>query len=298
MATKKSSGLGKGLESLFSTNGFQDMIEVQEVEATQGYDIEEIKLDQLRPNPYQPRHKFDEQALQELADSIREHGIFQPIIVRKGVVGYDILAGERRFRASQLAGLATIPAIIKPFTEEQMMELALLENLQREDLTIIEEAQAYQMLLTKLSLTQEALAKRVGKSRSHVTNTLRLLQLPQSVQAQIESGTLTMGHTKILIGLGDDQLLQQIVELIISENLNVRETEKLVRNLQQSPIKKLPTPAQQIAPDVVHFQDRLSQLMGTKTLVKYQNGRGKIEIKFTSDDDFNRILEALGLLEG
>lgn len=298
MATKKSSGLGKGLESLFSTNGFQDMIEVQEVEVTQGYDIEEIKLDQLRPNPYQPRHKFDEQALQELADSIREHGIFQPIIVRKGVVGYDILAGERRFRASQLAGVATIPAIIKPFTEEQMMELALLENLQREDLTIIEEAQAYQMLLTKLSLTQEALAKRVGKSRSHVTNTLRLLQLPQSVQAQIESGTLTMGHTKILIGLGDDQLLQQIVELIISENLNVRETEKLVRNLQQSPIKKLPTPTQQVAPDVVHFQDRLSQLMGTKTLVKYQNGRGKIEIKFTSDDDFNRILEALGLLEG
>ncbi|MGL4624766.1 MAG: ParB/RepB/Spo0J family partition protein [Culicoidibacterales bacterium] len=298
MATKKSSGLGKGLESLFSTNGFQDMIEVQEVELTQGYDIEEIQLDQLRPNPYQPRHKFDEQALQELADSIQEHGIFQPIIVRKGVVGYDILAGERRFRASQIAGLATIPAIVKPFTEEQMMELALLENLQREDLTIIEEAQAYQMLVTNLSITQEALAKRVGKSRSHVTNTLRLLQLPKTVQNQIESGTLTMGHTKILIGLGDDQLLQQIVELIISENLNVRETEKLVRNLQQSPQKKLPQTTQQITPDIALFQDRLSQLMGTKAAVKYQNGRGKIEIKFTNDDDFNRILEALGLLEG
>ncbi len=298
MATKKSSGLGKGLESLFSTNGFQDMIEVQEVELTQGYDIEEIQLDQLRPNPYQPRHKFDEQALQELADSIQEHGIFQPIIVRKGVVGYDILAGERRFRASQIAGVATIPAIVKPFTEEQMMELALLENLQREDLTIIEEAQAYQMLVTNLSITQEALAKRVGKSRSHVTNTLRLLQLPKTVQNQIESGTLTMGHTKILIGLGDDQLLQQIVELIISENLNVRETEKLVRNLQQSPQKKLPQTTQQITPDIALFQDRLSQLMGTKAAVKYQNGRGKIEIKFTNDDDFNRILEALGLLEG
>lgn len=298
MATKKSSGLGKGLESLFSTNGFQDMIEVQELETTHGYDIEEIKLDQLRPNPYQPRHKFDDQALQELATSILEHGIFQPIIVRKGVVGYDILAGERRFRASQLAGMTTIPAIVKPFTEEQMMELALLENLQREDLTIIEEAQAYQMLLTNLGITQEVLAKRVGKSRSHVTNTLRLLQLPNSVQAQIESGTLTMGHTKILIGLGDDQLLQQIVELIISENLNVRETEKLVRNLQQSPTKKIPTASQEVTPDVVLFQERLSQLMGTKTLVKYQNGRGKIEIKFTSDNDFNRILEALGLLEG
>ena len=298
MATKKSSGLGKGLESLFSTNGFQDMIEVQEVELTQGYDIEEIQLDQLRPNPYQPRHKFDEQALHELADSIQEHGIFQPIIVRKGVVGYDILAGERRFRASQIAGVATIPAIVKPFTEEQMMELALLENLQREDLTIIEEAQAYQMLVTNLSITQEALAKRVGKSRSHVTNTLRLLQLPKTVQNQIESGTLTMGHTKILIGLGDDQLLQQIVELIISENLNVRETEKLVRNLQQSPQKKLPQTTQQITPDIALFQDRLSQLMGTKAAVKYQNGRGKIEIKFTNDDDFNRILEALGLLEG
>ena len=179
-----------------------------------------------------------------------------------------------------------------------MMELALLENLQREDLTIIEEAQAYQMLVTNLSITQEALAKRVGKSRSHVTNTLRLLQLPKTVQNQIESGTLTMGHTKILIGLGDDQLLQQIVELIISENLNVRETEKLVRNLQQSPQKKLPQTTQQITPDIALFQDRLSQLMGTKAAVKYQNGRGKIEIKFTNDHDFNRILEALGLLEG
>ncbi|MGL4972977.1 MAG: ParB/RepB/Spo0J family partition protein [Culicoidibacterales bacterium] len=296
MATKKNSGLGKGLESLFSVNGFDDMIKVDEVEEIKGYDIELINLNQLRPNPYQPRHTFDEQALQELADSIVQHGVFQPIIVRKGVIGYDILAGERRFRASQLAGLTTIPAIVKSFTEAQMMEMALLENLQREDLTIIEEAHAYQMLISSLDLTQEALAKRVGKSRSHVTNTLRLLQLPTHIQAQIELGVLTMGHTKILIGLGDEQILQQIVDLIIKENLSVRETEKLVRSLQKSPNKKSILP-NSLSPDVEIFQNRLSQLMGTKALVKYENGKGKIEIKFTSDDDFNRILEALGLLE-
>ncbi|MGL5382950.1 MAG: ParB/RepB/Spo0J family partition protein [Culicoidibacterales bacterium] len=296
MATKKNSGLGKGLESLFSVNGFDDMIKVDEVEEIKGYDIELINLNQLRPNPYQPRHTFDEQALQELADSIVQHGVFQPIIVRKGVIGYDILAGERRFRASQLAGLTTIPAIVKSFTEAQMMEMALLENLQREDLTIIEEAHAYQMLISSLGLTQEALAKRVGKSRSHVTNTLRLLQLPTHIQAQIELGVLTMGHTKILIGLGDEQILQQIVDLIIKENLSVRETEKLVRSLQKSPNKKSILP-NSLSPDVEIFQNRLSQLMGTKALVKYENGKGKIEIKFTSDDDFNRILEALGLLE-
>lgn len=296
MATKKNSGLGKGLESLFSVNGFDDMIKVDEVEEIKGYDIELINLNQLRPNPYQPRHTFDEQALQELADSIVQHGVFQPIIVRKGVIGYDILAGERRFRASQLAGLTTIPAIVKSFTEAQMMEMALLENLQREDLTIIEEAHAYQMLISSLGLTQEALAKRVGKSRSHVTNTLRLLQLPTHIQAQIELGVLTMGHTKILIGLGDEQILQQIVDLIIKENLSVRETEKLVRSLQKSPNKKSILP-NSLSPDIEIFQNRLSQLMGTKALVKYENGKGKIEIKFTSDDDFNRILEALGLLE-
>ncbi|MGL4953595.1 MAG: ParB/RepB/Spo0J family partition protein [Culicoidibacterales bacterium] len=297
MATKKTSGLGKGLESLFSVNGFDDMIQVEAVEEISGFDIELLPLNQLRPNPYQPRHTFDEQALQELADSITEHGVFQPIIVRKGVIGYDILAGERRFRASQLAGLVTIPAIVKVFTETQMMELALLENLQREDLTIIEEAHAYQMLINSLKLTQEALAKRVGKSRSHVTNTLRLLQLPVQVQTQIELGILTMGHTKILIGLGDDKLIQQIVDLIIQENLSVRETEKLVRNLQDSPSKKS-VPSVLVNPDVEVFQNKLSQLTGTKTFVKYQNGKGKIEIKFTSDEDFNRILEALGLLEG
>lgn len=296
MATKKSSGLGKGLESLFSVNGLQDVLTNDDENHTQSTDVETISLDQLRPNPYQPRHTFDRQALQELADSISLHGVIQPIIVRKGIVGYDILAGERRFRASQLAGLTTIPAIVKPFSEEQMMELALLENLQREDLTSIEEAKAYQVLLSHLQVTQEELGKRVGKSRSHVTNTLRLLQLPVNVQAEIEAGKLTMGHTKILIALGDEVLIQQIVELIISENLSVRETEKLVRNLQKNPPKKNQEQVN-LTPDILQMQERLSQLVGSKALVKYQDGKGKIEIKFTNDHDFNRILEALGLIE-
>ncbi|MGL5296896.1 MAG: ParB/RepB/Spo0J family partition protein [Culicoidibacterales bacterium] len=296
MATKKSSGLGKGLESLFSVNGLQDVLTNDDENHTQSTDVETISLDQLRPNPYQPRHTFDRQALQELADSISLHGVIQPIIVRKGIVGYDILAGERRFRASQLAGLTTIPAIVKPFSEEQMMELALLENLQREDLTSIEEAKAYQVLLSHLQVTQEELGKRVGKSRSHVTNTLRLLQLPVNVQAEIEAGKLTMGHTKILIALGDEVLIQQIVELIISENLSVRETEKLVRNLQKNPPKKNQEQVN-LTPDILQMQERLSQLVGSKALVKYQDGKGKIEIKFTNDHDFNRILEALGLID-
>ena len=198
METKKRA-LGRGLEELFNNENLNlNQIEETIYETAQSDEIVEIELDSLRVNPYQPRKVFDETALKELADSIKEHGVFQPIIVKKSIKGYEIIAGERRVRASKLAGKTTIPAIIRDFSDEQMMEIALLENLQRENLTSIEEAEAYHMMLEKLHLTQEELATKVGKSRSHITNILGLLRLPNTVQSMINSSQISMGHARIL----------------------------------------------------------------------------------------------------
>ena len=228
METRKKA-LGRGLEQLFNNENLDfENFEQKIYEEAKNEAIVDIDIEELRPNPYQPRRVFDEQALNELAESIKEHGVFQPIIVKKSIKGYEIVAGERRFRASKLAGKTTIPAIIRDFTDEQMMEIALLENLQREDLTVIEEAAAYQKILTNLNLTQEELATKVGKSRSHITNILGLLNLPESVQRMILDHELSMGHARVLSKLSDDQKIREIAEKIVKENLTVRETEKLL----------------------------------------------------------------------
>ena len=210
METKKRA-LGRGLEQLFNTENLDiDNYEQKIYESVNKEEIVELNIEELRANPYQPRRVFDEDSLNELAASIKEHGVFQPIIVKKSIKGYEIIAGERRYRASKLAGKTTIPAIIRDFTDEQMMEIALLENLQRENLSVIEEAIAYQKMLTSLKLTQEELALKVGKSRSHVTNILGLLRLPENVQRMILNHELTMGHARVLSKLEDSDKIREI----------------------------------------------------------------------------------------
>lgn len=190
-----------------------------------------VSIDQIRPNPYQPRKYFDEKALQELSSSIALHGVFTPILLRKSISGYDLVAGERRWRASQIAGLKEIPAILVDFSEEQMMEISLLENIQREDLNAIEEAKAYQNLISELHYTQDQLAKRVGKSREHISNTLRLLKLPESVQQMVMSGQLSMGHVRALLSLKDKEKIEQASQKILKEAYSVRKTEQYVKTL-------------------------------------------------------------------
>ena len=215
METKKRA-LGRGLEDLFNSENLDlESVEAKIYESATNEEIVELNLSDLRPNPYQPRKVFDEGALDELASSIREHGVFQPIIVKKSIKGYDIIAGERRYRASKMAGLDKIPAIVRDFTDEQMMEIALLENLQREDLSVIEEAIAYKSMIEHLNLTQDELSKRVGKSRSHITNILGLLRLPGEVQQMVSDGRITMGHARALSKLESNE------EIIKLANKNV-----------------------------------------------------------------------------
>ena len=234
MAEKKKK-LNKGLDAIFGGDitSLIDDIENNTPESSQ----EKIHLDEIRPNPYQPRKVFDEQALNELALSIKEHGIFQPVILKKSVQGYEIVAGERRCRAARMAHLEEVPAIIVDFSDQQMMEIALLENIQREDLNAIEEAQAYQTMMEKLKLTQNELAKRIGKSRTHITNTLRLLNLPEKIQEYVLDGSLSMGHARALITLDKERALK-IAKRVIDEKLSVRDVENIVKGFELQEARK------------------------------------------------------------
>lgn len=278
-------GLGKGINALFNT--------VDSNEET----VEEIKIKDLRPNPYQPRKTFDEDALSDLKESIQQHGVLQPIIVRKSIKGYDIVAGERRFRAARQAGLTTIPAIVREFSETLMREIALLENLQREDLSPLDEAEAYASLLDHLSVTQEELAKRLGKSRPHIANHLRLLTLPDEVQKLIADGTLSMGHGRTLLSLKNKNKLAPLVKKIVDEGLNVRQVEKLVQQLNENvprETKKKEAPKDRVLKERESF---LQNYFGTSVSIKKQKKKGKIEIEFLSNEDLERILELLSTRE-
>lgn len=235
----KRKALGRGLEQLFNDEGLNfDTIENSIIEEAKTNDqIVEIDLSELRANPYQPRKNFDEEALNELASSIKEHGVFQPIIVKKSIKGYEIIAGERRFRASKLAGMQTIPAIVKDFSDEEMMRIALLENLQRENLTSIEEAKAYKSIIESMNITQDELAKKVGKSRSHVTNILGLLKLPASVQDMVLYNKLSMGHARVLSKLDDPKTIEDLAQRVITEDLSVRKLESLVYDNEEKEVK-------------------------------------------------------------
>ncbi|HCJ31561.1 MAG TPA: chromosome partitioning protein ParB [Firmicutes bacterium] len=285
----KRKALGRGLEQLFNDEGLNfDTIENSIIEEAKTNDqIVEIDLSELRANPYQPRKNFDEEALNELASSIKEHGVFQPIIVKKSIKGYEIIAGERRFRASKLAGMQTIPAIVKDFSDEEMMQIALLENLQRENLTSIEEAKAYKSIIESMNITQDELAKKVGKSRSHVTNILGLLKLPASVQDMVLYNKLSMGHARVLSKLDNPKTIEDLAQRVITEDLSVRKLESLVYDNEEKEVKTKKSSNNEYK----YMEDFLKEKLGTN--VKINNN--KISIKFSNVQDLNRILEIMNI---
>lgn len=271
-------GLGKGLGALIRENE-------QEVNGS----VTELKITELEANQNQPRRFFDDQALQELSASIKEHGVVQPIIVRKIDDNYQIVAGERRWRAARLAGLKTVPVIIKDYTNVQVMEIALIENLQRQDLNSIEEAFAYKSLIEEHDMTQEQISERIGKSRSAIANTLRLLNLPEEIKNMVVQGKISAGHARALLTVEDKKKQIEIANKIIQLQLNVRDIEKLVAQKDEKGIKK----EEKKSLEIVELEERFKNILTTKVNIIHKKNKGKIEIEYYSNEDLERILELL-----
>lgn len=285
---KKPTGLGKGIEALFQDNNVD----------TSKEDVIDIKVNQIKPNPYQPRHRFDQKALEDLAVSIKNSGVFQPIIVRQPnpeVQAYQLLTGERRLRASKIAQQETIPAIVRNVNEEQMMEIAVMENLQREDLTTLEEAEAYNMLMTRLDLTQAQVASRLGKSRPYIANYLRILGLPTEVKDMLEDNKLSMGQARTLLSVNNKQELIKLAKKSVTDSMTVRQLEQAAAKINgKKGTKKKRVPRK--SPFVRASEGQLQEKFGTQVSISNSSrkkGKGKIEIKYASQDDLNRILEML-----
>lgn len=284
METKKKA-LGKGLEELFSNSSFTiDTLEDTIVKEERN-NATEIELSQIRPNPYQPRKVFDEEALNELADSIKVYGVVEPVILKKSVKGYEIVAGERRCKASKIAGLTTVPAIIKDFTDEEMMEIALLENIQREDLNPVDTAISISNILQVKDMTQEEFSKKFGKSRSYITNLLGLLNLPKSVQELVKNGKLSMSHARCLSKIDDEEKVINLANKIIKENLNVRDVEKMLSKKDDKKAVKEKNEKFRM------YEDAFSDTIGNKVRISNK----KIEISYNSMQDLNRIMEILNI---
>lgn len=290
---KKRSGLGRGLGALLDDSAETKQTNQIGVPSPKG--INEIAIDQIEVNPWQPRSDFDEVALEELADSIKTQGIIQPITVRAlSKTEYQLISGERRLQASKRAGLNTIPAYVREADDQQMLEMALIENIQRENLNAIEVALSYQRLITECSLKQEELGERVGKNRTTVNNYLRLLKLPPDIQIALRDGALSMGHARALISLENVDLQLDIFSQIVRNDLSVRKVEELVRNLGKT--ETTAPPVKEIDPEIKNLQAKLSSHFGSKINVKANaQNQGEIKIPFKSTEDLNRILEILDI---
>lgn len=287
---QKKKALGRGLEELFSTEVLDfNTFESNVMETATEEEIKEIPVSDIRPNPYQPRKTFNEEALRELAESIKNYGVFTPIIVKKSIKGYDLIAGERRLRASKLAGMETIPAIVKDYNDDQMREISLLENIQRENLTAIELAWAYKGIIDNLDIRQEDLAQKIGKSRSHITNTLGLLNLPEDVQRMILDGQISMGHARVLSKMEDSEEVARLADRITRENMSVHELEEISKSEEIK--KRTPITRRQTNNDYSHVESEMREILGTK--VKIDNK--KINIYFENINDLNRILEIMNI---
>ncbi|MEG0842449.1 MAG: ParB/RepB/Spo0J family partition protein, partial [Erysipelotrichaceae bacterium] len=284
MSKRDDSRLGKGLSAIFGEDISEVLDDIQQGRSEVGSGKLELSVDEIKPNPYQPRKDFDDDRINELSDSIKLHGVFTPILVKRSVIGYELITGERRLRASKLAGKETIPAIVMDFDDQQMMEIALLENIQREDLNAIEEANAYEKLIKKLDYTQEELATRIGKSREHVANMLRLLKLPESIQKYVIHKDLSMGHVRALLSLSSDEEMIEIAKKAIKEKLSVRNVEQLVKQTHQPFHKEIKKEEDAGLTNVkMILQDKL------QTQVKIDHKQ--IMIQYQDVNDLNRILE-------
>ncbi|MFC5703147.1 ParB/RepB/Spo0J family partition protein [Cohnella faecalis] len=277
--------LGKGLDALITS------LSIKEDDK-----IVEIPLSQLRANPYQPRKTFDEAAIKELAESIREHGIIQPIVVRQALRGYEIIAGERRFRASQLLGNATIPAVVRQYNDQQVMEIALIENVQREDLNAIEVAIAYQAIMNQFTLTQEELSLKVGKSRSHIANFLRLLSLPDEIKDHVSRGTLSMGHARALAGIKEDSKRRELAKQTVTNEWSVRELEEAVQQLDVKGKEKTKAKTKKRDPFLEEIEESLREKFQTTVRIKPNKDKGRIELSYFGKNDLERLLELLKAL--
>lgn len=295
MASRKS-GLGKGLDSLITNKvGTRSASEEKEQEEKEKADFM-VKITKVEPNREQPRKKFDEDALLELAESLKQYGILQPLLVQKRDDYYEIIAGERRWRAAKLAGLKEVPVIVKDLSDQEIMEISLIENIQREDLNPIEEAHAYKRLLTEFNLKQDEVAERVSKSRSAITNSMRLLKLCDKVQQMIIDEKLTMGHVRPLIGIEDPEEQYAIAQKIFDERLTVRETEKLLKKIQKEKENPKKKEDSSVSMDFLYenLEEQMKQILGTKVNIHpKKNNKGKIEIEYYSQDELNRLLELI-----
>ena len=290
MDNKNNARLGKGLSSIFGQDVSKVLDDIQNGDMeVERQEQSKIPVDEIRPNPYQPRKVFNDEALKELSSSIKQHGVFTPILVKKSIQGYDLIAGERRLRASKLAGLKDIPAIIVDFDDQEMMEIALLENIQREDLNVIEEAKAYEKLIQRLGYTQEQLAHRVGKSREHITNLLRLLKLPEDVQEYVVSKQLSMGHVRALLGLKTEANMRKVAKQAIDQGLSVRKVEQIVKDTNNK--KTIEKPKEDIY--VKAAKEKLQEFFQTSVSIS----KNAISIHYENKEDLNRVLELLNLVE-
>lgn len=294
-------GLGRGLGALIRDTPVE-AAPVAPKEAAGGSATLETGL--IRPNPFQPRKVFTREALEELVASVREHGILQPLIVRKAVNGFELIAGERRWRAAQEVGLKRVPAVVRDATDREMLEWGLIENLQRADLNVIEEAEGYQSLAETFGLTQEDISKRVGKARASVANALRLLSLPKEVKTFLSEGILSTGHAKVLLGLATGPEQCRMAERVVKEGWSVRDLEKVVEHARRVPVKKRPGKEDIPATHLVFLTDRLHQHFGTSVQIHpcrtTANGRkvkGNIQVDFYTNEDLDRILDLLGLTD-
>lgn len=289
-------GLGKGLDALIPNIAAENKNNSAANVKTEEKEPETIvKITKIEPNREQPRKNFDEEALQELADSIKQFGLLQPILVQDRNTYYEIIAGERRWRAAKLAGLKEVPVIIRNYTEQEIVEISLIENIQREDLNPIEEAQAFKRLLTEFNLKQEEVAERVSKSRTAVTNSMRLLKLCDEVQQMIIDDTISTGHARALITIEDPEQQYAIAKKIADEKLSVRDVEKLVKNLNK-PEKAKKEVTEDKSLDIIYqdVEEKLKRALGTKVAISSkENGAGKIEIEFYNHDDLDRIMDLL-----
>ncbi len=295
METKRKA-LGKGLEQLFSNEVINfDNFEKDIINEAKTNDILEIPLGEIRSNPYQPRKSFNEESLQEMAESIKELGIVQPIIVKKSIKGYELVAGERRTKAARLAGLETIPAIIKDFNDQEMMEIALIENIQREDLNPIDEANAYENIIRISGMTQDEFAKKFGKSRSHVTNMLGLLTLPSNTKRLVQNKKLSMGHARALSKIEDNNKIDELATKAVVNSISVRDLEKIITEEDLPKKNKIVRATDTMSIRNAIYERIMREKIGTKVKINHR----KIEIPFDSDKDLERILDILGIkIEG
>ena len=296
MAAPKKKGLGKGLDALFANTEINTKeIEINNTAANVENGISYININDIKPNEGQPRKVFDDEKIGELADSIQEHGLIQPIVLRKAGKGYEIVAGERRWRACRKAGLKEVPCIIKELTDEENMLIAIIENMQREDLNPIEEAEGLNQMIVTYGLTQAEVSKSVGKSRPYITNVLRLLKLPEEVRALVSDGELSAGHARAIVGVSGKAAQIKIAERIVKEGLSVRETEKLIKEAD-APAKKPAKRKAEKNADVKRVEEDLKAVLGTRVNLAQTGKKGKIEIEYYSREELERLIELLKTL--